>query len=307
MVNALKLMERANCKSVTADSEELGIDYELFKSIAERCGFSIQEKNDERRKMFMLKKKGIPLVKLYSREEEKTFNFLDVSDFHVGNKDFNPDKLHEILREAVERGVRQVFIAGDIFEAVYDVTQYDFRIMNPKKQKQVEKCFKSQLYTIFKILREYDLSYYAINGNHEYGYEQLGIMNPLKQLEEKLRCEGIDFNSYGTYIVDFLIAGVVKRVMHLESYYERKTVCNAMERLYEFERHGGLNVKISETEKVPIRFLECGHVHLTMELYSARHNVYVMQPGSLIVTENPYESGIFVRGEVTKERNIVRY
>ncbi len=307
MVNALKLMERANCKSVTADSEELGIDYELFKSIAERCGFSIQEKNDELRKMFRLKKKGIPLVKLYSREEEKTFNFLDVSDFHVGNKDFNPDKLHGILREAVERGVRQVFIAGDIFEAVYDVTQYDFRIMNPKKQKQVEKCFKSQLYTIFKILREYDLSYYAINGNHEYGYEQLGIMNPLKQLEEKLRCEGIDFNSYGTYIVDFLIAGVVKRVMHLESYYERKTVCNAMERLYEFERHGGLNVKISETEKVPIRFLECGHVHLTMELYSARHNVYVMQPGSLIVTENPYESGIFVRGEVTKEKNIVRY
>ena len=212
----------------------------------------------------------------------------------------------ETVREAA--GEKEpVFIAGDIFEAVYDVTQYDFRIMNPKKQKQVEKCFKSQLYTIFKILREYDLSYYAINGNHEYGYEQLGIMNPLKQLEEKLRCEGIDFNSYGTYIVDFLIAGVVKRVMHLESYYERKTVCNAMERLYEFERHGGLNVKISETEKVPIRFLECGHVHLTMELYSARHNVYVMQPGSLIVTENPYESGIFVRGEVTKERNIVRY
>lgn len=307
MVNALKLMEKANCQAVTTNSEELGIDYELFKSIAERCGFSIQEKNDELRKVFRLKKKGIPLVKLYSREEEKTFNFLDVSDFHVGNKDFNPDKLHEILQKAVERGVRQVFIAGDIFEAVYDFTQYDFRIMNPKKQKQVEKCFKSQLYAIFKILREYDLSYHAINGNHEYGYEQLGIMNPLKQLEEKLRCEGIDFNSYDTYIVDFLIAGVVKRVMHLESYYERKTVCNAMERLYEFERHGGLFVKVNGGEVAPIRFLECGHVHLTMELFSSRHNVYVLQPGSLIVTENPYESGIFVRGEVTKEKNIIRY
>ncbi len=307
MVNALKLMEKANCQVVTTNSEELGIDYELFKSIAERCGFSIQEKNDELRKMFRLKKKGIPLVKLYSREEEKTFNFLDVSDFHVGNEDFNPDKLHEILRKAVERGVRQVFIAGDIFEAVYDVTQYDFRIMNHKKQKQVEKCFKSQLYAIFKILREYDLSYYAINGNHEYGYEQLGIMTPLRQLEEKLRCEGIDFNSYDTYIVDFLIAGVVKRVMHLESYYERKTVCNAMERLYEFERHGGLFVKVNDNESAPIRFLECGHVHLTMELFSSRHNVYVLQPGSLIVTENPYESGIFVRGEVTKEKNIIRY
>lgn len=307
MVNALKLMEKANCQLLTTSSDELGIDYELFKSIAMRCGFLVQEKKDELHKKFKLKKKGIPLVNLYSREEDNTFNFLDVSDFHVGNKDFCPEKLHEILQEAVEKDVRQVFIAGDIFEAVYDITEYDFRIMNPKKQKEVEKCFKSQLYTIFKILRNYDLNYYAINGNHEYGYEQLGIMNPLKQLEEKLQCEGINFNSYDTFIVDFLIAGVVKRVMHLESYYARKTVCNAMERLYEFERHGGLNVKLGNGENAPIRFFECGHVHLTMELFSSKHNVYVIQPGSLIVTENPYESGIFVKGETTKEKNIIRY
>lgn len=307
MVNALKLMEKANCQVLTTNSDELGIDYELFKSIASRCGFLVQERKEEVHKKFKLKKKGIPLVQLYSRDQDNTFNFLDVSDFHVGNNDFNPDKLHEILQRAVEREVRQVFIAGDIFEAVYDVTQYDFRIMNLKKQKQVEKCFKSQLYTIFKILREYNLNYYAINGNHEYGYEQLGIMNPLKQLEEKLQCEGINFNSYDTYIVDFLVASVVKRVMHLESYYERKTVCNSMERLYEFERHGGLMVKVNDFETAPIRFLECGHIHLTMELFSSKCNVYVIQPGSLIVTENPYESGIFVRGEVTKEKNIIRY
>ena len=159
MVNALKLMEKANCQVLTTNSDELGIDYELFKSIASRCGFLVQERKEEVHKKFKLKKKGIPLVQLYSRDQDNTFNFLDVSDFHVGNNDFNPDKLHEILQRAVEREVRQVFIAGDIFEAVYDVTQYDFRIMNLKKQKQVEKCFKSQLYTIFKILREYNLNY----------------------------------------------------------------------------------------------------------------------------------------------------
>lgn len=307
VINALKLLEKANAQKLLASSEELGIEYELFKSIAKRCGFLVQELKENGQLYFKLKKNGIPLVELYSSEESNKFNFLDLSDFHVGNKHFDENKLHKILQEAVEKNVNQVFIAGDVFEAVYDISQYDFRIMNMQKQKHIERCFKSQLYTIYNILKKYNLNYYVINGNHEYGYEQLGIMNPLRELEQKLRASGINFNAYDTYIVDFFVAGVVKRVMHLESYYERKTVCNAMERLYEFERHGGLEVKISEKEVAPIRFLECGHVHLTMELYSARNNVYVIQPGSLIVTENPYESGIFVRGETTKEKNIIRY
>ncbi len=307
MVNVLKLMENANSRFMIANSDELGIDYKLFKSIATRCGYSVLERKEGYKKLFKLRKSSIPLVKLYPYEQDNTFNFLDISDIHVGNKMFDPDKLRSILEAAKKRNVRQVFIAGDIFEAVYDSTEYDFRIMSSSKQKYVEKRFKDELYRISKIFAEYPFDYYAINGNHEYEYEQLGIESPIKQLEEKLRRYGVNFNSYDTYIVDFLIAGVIKRVMHLESFYTQKTVCASLERLYEFNRHGGLNVKISENEKVPIRFLECGHVHLTMELYSGRHNVYVMQPGSLIVTENPYESGIFARGEVTKERNIVRY
>jgi hypothetical protein len=179
--------------------------------------------------------------------------------------------------------------------------------MNQQKYKQIEKSFKNQLYTIYKILKQYDLNYYAINGNHEYCYEQLGISQPLKMLEEKLNRDGINFTAYDTYIMDFIVAGVVKRMIHLESYYERKTISHSMERLYEFERHGGLNITKDDGEILPLRFLECGHVHLTMEMYSSVHNVYVTQPGSLIVTENPYEPGIFVRGEVTKEKNIIRY
>lgn len=307
MINALKLLEKANAQMLVANSEELGIDYELLKSIATRCGFIVQEKKESGKLYFKLKKKGIPLVKLYSNEEDNKFNFLDVSDFHVGNKSFNPEKLSGLLQSAVDRKVRQVFIAGDVFEALYDTSEFDYRIMTSKKHKFVERSFKSQVHAIYNILKDYDLNYYVINGNHEYGYEQLGIMNPMQELEKRLKNVGINFNSYDTYIVDFLIAGVVKRVMHLESYYERKTVCNSLERLYEFERHGGLNILTGENEYSPIRFFECGHLHLTMELYSARHNVYVIQPGSLIVSENPYESGVFVRGETTKEKNVIRY
>lgn len=307
MVNALKLMEKTNHQYTSVNSNELGMDYDLFKDIAERCGFEIREKTRESKRVFKLRKSGIPLVELYSNDEDNTFNFLDISDLHVGNRTFNADKLNNILKEATEKGVRQVFIAGDIFEAVYEPSTYDFRIMNLQKKRQVEKCFKNQLYTIYKILKQYDLNYYAINGNHEYCFEQLGVERPLKELEEKLRKDGINFTAYDTYIMDFMIAGVIKRMIHLESYYERKTISHSMERLYEFERHGGLNVTKSDGEILPIRFLECGHVHLTMELYSSVHNVYVTQPGSLIVNENPYEPGIFVRGEVTKEKNIIRY
>lgn len=307
MVNALKLMEKSNYNYAIADSNELGIEYDLLKDIALRCGFEVREKFKDSKRMFKLKKSGIPLVELYSWEDDNTFNFLDISDLHVGSENFNADKLNSILTEAMERNVRQVFIAGDVFEAVYEPSKYDFRIMNQQKLKQIEKSFKHQLYTIYKILKQYNLNYYAINGNHEYCFEQLGIGQPLKELEEKLNQDGINFTSYDNYIMDFEIAGVIKRMIHLESYYERKTISHSMERLYEFERHGGLNITISNGEILPIRFLECGHVHLTMELYSSIHNVYVTQPGSLIVSENPYEPGIFVRGEVTKEKNIIRY
>lgn len=307
MVNALKLMEKTNHQYASTNSNELGIEYTLFKDIAARCGFEVRERLKNSRRMFKLKKCGIPLIKLYSREEDNKFNFLDIADLHVGSSNFNEDKLNSLLTMAVERNVKQVFIAGDIFEAVYEPAEYDFRILNQKKIRQIEKSFKNQLYTIYKILKQYDLNYYAINGNHEYCFEQLGVYSPLKILEEKLRAIGINFNAYDTYIMDFLVAGVIKRMIHLESYYERKNISHALERLYEFERHGGLKVQASDGVDVPIRFLECGHIHLTMELYSSVHNVYVTQPGSLIVNENPYEPGIFVRGEITPENNVIRY
>ncbi len=157
MINVLKLIEKANANYFSQDSYELGIDYNLFKDISKRCGYRVQEKNANNQRMFKIKKQGIPIVNLYSREENNKFNFLDISDLHVGNKLFDADKLHNILEKAIERNVSHVFIAGDIFESVYDPFNYDFRIMNDQKRHQIEKSFKNQLFTIFKILRQYNL------------------------------------------------------------------------------------------------------------------------------------------------------
>ncbi len=307
MVNALKLLESANHHPVLADSSELGIKLELFESIAKRCGFFVIHEEENGRRVIRLKKKNIPLVKLYSREESPYFHFLDISDLHVGNEQFEEEKLCAILEEAVNREVKEVFIAGDLFEAIDNPQELDFRILNAEKIQSVMQVYKKQLRKLFRIFKRYDLSYHAICGNHEYAFEQLGIMNPVKELERKLMNEGIDFRSYDTYLIDFEIAGIIKRVIHLESYFEHKKGFPALERLKEFEKHGGLNVHVSEQTTIPIRFLECGHVHIPMELYSSKHNVYITQPGSFLERNLADEPGIFVRGEVTPKLNIIRY
>ena len=299
-------METANHEFIPLDFDSLEMEPELFKSIAQRCGFTIIESIQDDVTFIKLRKRQIPFVKLYSREMNHQFHFLDISDLHVGSEQFDEEKLIDILKEAKEREVRQVFIAGDLFELEIDHREYDPRIMNEEKRKRIKKRYKEQLRYLVELFSKYSFDYYAINGNHEYVLEQLGIMTPLKEMEFLLRKKLINFNAYDTYIMDFEIAGVVKRMIHLERYYQCKNVFSAMERLFEFNRHGGLEVK-TEEGIIPIRFLECGHVHMTMELYNSDYHVFVIQPGCFLKNENRYGPGVFVKGEVTPERCVIRY
>ncbi len=308
MVNALKLLETANHQTILADSSELGMQLELFKSIAIRCGFTVIMGELDGKPTIRLRKKRIPLVRLYEREVNHKFHFLDIADLHVGNPDFDEGKLFSLLEEATKRKVTEVFIAGDLFEAIDNPQELDFRIMNAEKKEEVAQIYKSQLRKLYRIFRRFELRYYAINGNHEYAFEQLGIMSPTKELEKRLENEGISFKSYDTYLVDFEIAGVIKRVIHLESYYENERgLPPVLERLNEFYDHGGLSVAISKSQSLPVRFLQCGHVHIPMELYSAEHQVFVTQPGSFLKRNLSNNPGIFVRGEITPELHVIRY
>jgi hypothetical protein len=306
MVNALKLMETANHKFVPVGDDEMDIDPKLFIDIATRCGFTVIKREEANKLFLKLRKRTIPVARLYSREENSKFNFLDIADLHVGHPQFDEEKLIQTFEMAKERGVQQVFIAGDLFELDFDPREYDPRIMNEQKQKRIKRQFKECLRHLANILSQYPFSYYAINGNHEYVLEQLGIMHPLKELETTLKKKSINFNAYDTYLMDFEIAGVIKRVIHLERYYQCKNVFSAMERLLEFKRHGGLFTTV-DGATLPIRFLECGHVHMTMELYNADHQVFISQPGCFLKDENNYRPGIFAEGEITPELHVIRY
>ncbi len=305
MVNALKLLETANHEFVPLNFDFLDIEPELFKSIADRCGFTLIEKEEPDGVYVKLRKRRIPFVKLSTQVEDGNLNFLDIADLHVGNPQFDQEKLIEVLEKAKEKKIKQVFIAGDLIELDIDSREYEPRIMNPEIQRRIKKLCLEQVRQLVAIFSKYPFQYYAINGNHEYVIEQLGISKPLKELEHRLKAKSIDFHAYDTYIMDFEISGIIKRMIHLERYYQCKNVFLAMERLLEFKRHGGLVVN-TEEGALPIRFLECGHVHMTMELYNSDYHVFVIQPGSFLKDENQYGPGVFVEGTVTSDKRIIR-
>lgn len=293
MINALKMLEKANYEYLAL--ETYGIKKDLFFYLAKRCGFEVLTKKKDKRTFYRLKKVGIPCEKLYSRDEKSTINYLDIADLHIGNPNCETYKIRQVLDKAVDAGVDYVFIAGDIFEGAYDIAP-----------AHVKDEFEHQLEIAYSIFREYPLDIRAIPGNHDFSFDLTGVKNPLKKLEEVLDNEKCNFKSYEGYIQDFEIAGVVKRMMHLENFYFHENVVATVERLHEFDSHGGLFVECSDGQLKPIRFLQCGHIHRTVELYEAKYRVYISQSGSFVNGENFYTPAIWVKGEVLPDLRILR-
>ena len=128
-------------------------------------------------------------------------------------------------------------------------------------------------------------NYRVINGNHEYGYEILGLEPPLRILERKMRAKGKRFTFYDTYMVDFIIA--------------------TYDRLRKFKKNGGLWVRYNG-KKYPIRFFQCGHLHHRQEVYDGSTKIFITQPGSFVKNEMVYAPGILVRGRVLDNKTVIR-
>lgn len=294
MVNLLTFMESANADYVTIDDK--GISKKLLTSVANRCGFGVMSMRENDRSYYRLKKIGIHCEKLYDHNERSTFNFLDIADLHLGHPSCEIAKIRSTLDYAVKKGVDYVFIAGDLLDGVYPGCE----------RKNVKGLFENQMEIAISLFRKYPLDFRVIPGNHEFQFDYYGIQNPLSQLEYELRSEQCKFRAYSGYIQDFEIAGVIKRMMHLEAYYYHDNVFSTVQRLHEFKEHGGLYVKCDDGIKRPIRFLQCGHIHKTVEIYNPDFNVYISQPGSFVRKQNYYMPHIHVKGEVLDDLRIVR-
>ena len=118
LVNLLTLMEYATCNLFSP--EEKGISIPLWLSLVQRCGFTCQTHKKNKEVFYRLRRDQIPCVRLYTREDKSSLNFIDMADLHIGHPECDEERIKEALRYAVNNKVDYVFIAGDILDGVFE-------------------------------------------------------------------------------------------------------------------------------------------------------------------------------------------
>ena len=285
MVNLLHLCEMMSLR--WHSEEEVTVPIDVLRKFAEKNHFEFHQKIVKDKSKYKLVRKEIPVF-FISDESQRNFKFLDLADLHIGNPSFEEDSLRKILKQAVDMEVEAVFIAGDIFDGV-------------TTEGNCFNEYSTQIDKAYQIFKDYPLKYYAINGNHDYMFEQVGMCNPIRILMNRLKEVDIDFNHFDTYIMDFILCGVVKRVMHVERQDFTKKRIFAMEKLNQFERELGLMVNY-EGNEYPIRFFQAGHIHVTVQMYYPRRKIFISQSGSFVKKDGIEEKGNFITGNVIDKK-----
>ena len=283
LVNLLHLCETMT-KSYVSEAE-IRVPMKVFKKFAERNHFSIDIRVKNNRPRYRLIRKEIPVF-FISGEEEKEFKFLDLADLHIGHKKFDEEALRKRLEITKKQGIKRVFIAGDLFEGCCN---------------SCESKYLAQIDLAYSIFKDYPFDYYVINGNHDYSFEQAGFENPIKRVSKMLKSEGINFNYFDCYLMDFVICGVIKRVMHIEKYDFNKRRIAPILKLKSFEENGMLE-NYCCGKFYPVRFFQVGHIHVNVQMYYAKKKIYISQSGSFVDHEAFDDLGNVIQGTVLDQK-----
>jgi len=195
--------------------------------------------------------------------------FLELSDIHAGSKMFDEQGLRDVLQRALDDGYVDAHISGDLVDGnkLYRGQQKNLRYWRCEDQADY----------LAEILMEYDLNYVAVKGNHDESYEKVGSPNPIRLIEMRMREEDKNFVFLDSMAGDLVIAGVVKRMVHLDGgrayakSYPGQTYLRNL-----FDSHGE-DVWI-RGNKYRLRFGQFGHFHSNI-MYEAS-GVYCTHPGN---------------------------
>lgn len=288
MVNLLHICETMTTRWYA--EEEIRVPIDVLKKFAEKNHLELKRKLSKNKVKYKMVRTVVP-VYFISGEEENNIKILDISDIHIGNPNFDEDAFQNVLQQAVDTKIRAVFIAGDIFEGTRSDVADDSVIQS--HMAQIDKAFE--------IFKKYPLKYYVINGNHDYTFEQIGLANPVKILATKLVDVGIEFHFFDTYVMDFIISGVVKRVMHVERQDFTKKKIFAVEKLRQFEKELGLSI-IYDGAEYPIRLFQAGHIHINVQMYYARRKIFISQSGSFLKNDETEDRANFITAKVIDKK-----
>lgn len=288
MVNLLHICEKMTIRWYA--EEEIRVPIDSLKKFAEKNNLELKRRLAKNKVKYKMVRHAIP-VHFISGEEESNIKILDISDIHIGNPNFDEEAFKGVLKQALDINVSAVFIAGDIFEGTTSDVADD----------NVIQVHIAQVDKAFELFKQFPLKYYVINGNHDYTFEQIGLANPVKMLASKLLNAGIEFHFFDTYVMDFIISGVVKRVMHVERQDFTKKKIFAVEKLRQFEKELGLIVYYGGIE-YPIRLFQAGHIHINVQMYYARRKIFISQSGSFLKNDETEERANFITAKVIDKK-----
>jgi len=202
--NAIKkLAQKGFC-----DKEELGLTDDEIEYINDKCNYNIYVNDDN---VVVFKMEDDRNVIIYSPIEQKGIvKYLEVSNMLIGSKFFNEEAFRYMLDAAKERGIRHIHIGGN---AIWGIPN--------RNDAENTKFFKGeqQVDEFVRILSDYpNFHYFTINGICEDSFIRCKSdeqrFDPMRNAEEKLTKKGIKFTAVNSSKCDFLIDGIVFRMVN---------------------------------------------------------------------------------------------
>lgn len=231
--------------------------------IAKRTGYQVNVTiRDDEKQYIRFTYNRVPNIFV---TDAKIVNFLCLADLHIGSPKFCENLLRKVLDRAERIGVKYVFIAGDVFQGIEGAGKLS-------NKQQAEKAFS--------IFKEYNLIYYAIDGNHDLSFEMESYQNPLRIVKELMKAAGKKFYYTPAFCVNFILSDIAIRLVHLNSKkYQDKVKLESESYL------------IGDTEKVeqgarykkgdyPIKMIIFGDTHKISFLQ--KNGIFLLEVGSML-------------------------
>jgi|GEM_PF-1945908 len=188
--------------------DELGLSLEEISYINQTLQYNIYIENG---RVVLKTEDDINSCVIYSPlPETGIILYLEISNLQIGSKFFNEAALRYMLDIAKKQGVKHIHLAGDIVWG-----------KPVKKYALYTKIFHSQdqANEVIRILSDYpNFHYYAINGDCERSFIDSMVkevqINTLFEVSTKLNEKGIKFTYINNGKCDFVIFGMVLRMIH---------------------------------------------------------------------------------------------
>lgn len=248
------------------NKEELGLTDEEINYINETWNYNVYVQDET----VVFKIDNDETAIIYSPIEQKGLvTYLEISNLLVGSIFFNEEAFRYMLDEARNYGIKHVHIGGN---AVWGVPK--------NNDADKTKLFHGlqQATELVRIFKDYpNFHYYSINGyceNTLIRADEKFRFDPMKYVGEELEKDGIKFTAVSSSKCDFLIDGIVFRMVN-----DKKALKNPYTRDYDIVKaQRSLMAKTGNVTKINgieynIGAIYYGYVPSTIESYSG--GIYV--------------------------------